>query len=326
MNPISTLLPAQATRPASAAPRDVTEWAAHAAARLRAAPGTKFSAVGGLSHCPECRGRGWTGDGTSPEDWCTAPNCRLGFVRDSDEGGICPRCAGGEWVGKDVAPGHPDFGVSFPCSCLSGNEKARLQWLSGAGVPRKFLTAEFERWPSRTPNREVALAMAQQAARGGVVDQYDRRGLLLYGPTGAGKSGLAASIVRGAWWRQHTGASLPVARWIGWPWFCDRLNDLRSSGESDQADVAAAFSADVLVIDDLGADEVDSGFRRRVLQQILDRRGQSTLIVTTMYDLEVLANGIGDHNIGRLLEACVPLEISGPDIRRQPGAGKGGVG
>lgn len=53
--------------------------------------------------------------------------------------------------------------------------------------------------------------------------------------------------------------------------------------------------------------------------QLINRRYQNLLplVATTNCDLYQLEQSLGEHIVSRLLEICVPLEVKGPDRRKQ---------
>jgi DNA replication protein DnaC len=74
----------------------------------------------------------------------------------------------------------------------------------------------------------------------------------------------------------------------------------------------------LLVLDDLGAENATTWTNEK-LYQLINRRYQNLLplVATTNYDLSRLEQSLGAHTVSRLLEICLPLEVKGPDRRKQ---------
>jgi len=184
--------------------------------------------------------------------------------------------------------------------------------MTRAGVPAKYHAMTILSWltvRADTPETRDAAGIARRVAAG----LAPRAGMMLFGATGRGKTGLAAGVVRE--WMKDPSCRAGI-RWIGWASYCDMLNEVRAAGESDRGIVRADATAPALVIDDLGADEVESGFRTRVLLDILEARAGRPTIITSMYHIDEVARRMGDHIAGRIVELCELVPIGGDDLRR----------
>lgn len=271
--------------------------------------------VEGRIRCSECRGRGVTADGAA---WCS--HCRLGWV----DVASCAICDGAETVRNHDRSSGASYSV--PCPACQGSEATIYARLRRAGVPEKYQPMTLAGWAAEVARRQpggarepyrAALPIARRIAR--MEPAADRPGLLLSGPPGRMKSGLAAGICHAL---AELGASI---RWLSWGVYCDRLNELRDAGERVTDEVAADAAVDVLVIDDLGSDGIASDFRTRILTDIMERRGptatrQRPTVVTTMLDFDELDARYGEHVLSRLLEACAPVILAGHDARIDAGA------
>lgn len=250
--------------------------------------------------CPACRGRGYTGEGDTSE-WCTAPGCTLG--RSSR---TCPTCG-------NIASNPREFEI--PCTCGDHEQEARAR-RARAGLPAKYHGWTFASWWKIVQNNQpkeihdtysTAGKIARRIADGEPLDD-GRTGLLLLGATGRQKSGLAAAIAE-AFGDRYT--------WIAWAGWCDFLNGLRNAGGDEVAERRRAAASPLLIIDDLGADELSTSYRRRVLLDLLEqRRPTLPIVVTSMYGLTDLSERFDEAAIGRLIESCIPITLSGVDARR----------
>jgi len=307
---------------ADASPAEIMAWSSEQAAALRERlGGDREVRPGDLVACPVCGGRGYEGD-EEESTWCSNPGCRFGFIRQSATApAACPVCDGLEWLRRDLALGHPEFGRLVPCSC-QGPERANLTRMAAAGVPTKFRGVTIDSWGRAKydwPEAGRLVHLARLVACSEVLERVDthheRTGLFLFGPPSRGKSGLAAGIVREA--IDERGVR---ARWIAWGVYCDSLNELRAVGESLTAQVHADAGAELLVIDDLGVDGVESDWRSRVLNDILERRHGRPTVVTSMYDRSKLVDMYGAHNLDRLEEICVSVPVGGDNLRQRRAA------
>jgi len=211
-----------------------------------------------------------------------------------------------------------------PCPACCGAQAVVYSRLRRAGVPSKYQVLTMDGWVERVaaiqpeearPQYRAALAAARRLARFQAPPEGERAGLLLSGPPGRMKSGLAAAVVVEA---SRLGAQ---ARWLAWGSYCDQLNELREAGQSVRDEIEAVAGAELLVVDDLGADGIISDWRTRILVDLLERRGSPPgrvlpTIVTTMLRLDDLSSRYGDHAASRLLEVCAPIALTGLDARR----------
>lgn len=134
-------------------------------------------------------------------------------------------------------------------------------------------------------------------------------GLLLYGPTGTGKTWAAAGIAR------HL---IETGRQVLWRSAAEFFRSLRESYQYNQSEGAVletCATASFLILDDLGAGS-GSDFERRCAVELIDRRVNQLLptVVTTNWTLEEIANRLDDRLASRL-SAFMRLEFSGPDWR-----------
>lgn len=314
----------------AAGPAAVYAWADEQAAALIArrteAGGANPNQTVTTIACPECAGRGYTGDGLAWADVCDNPGCRLGRVpAGAQMTPTCPICHGYRVVRRDLPVGHPEFGRSQPCPCTRGElpvtrEVSRFA-LGAAGVPPKYHHMTLSTWQS-----EVAAGQSEEYSRafwlacdlvaGRLPERAQgRSGLMLMGKHGRGKSGLAAGAF------QEFMARDVGCRWISFGHYCAMLNDLRSRGESDRDTLRRDIAAHVLVIDDVGSQGQATDHRMGVLKEILEGRAGRPTIITTMQTFDALAEQFGDHNVGRMIEDYEPITLDGRDMRLREARG-----
>ena len=134
------------------------------------------------------------------------------------------------------------------------------------------------------------------------------QGMLFYGPPGTGKSYLAAAIANELMEMQK-----PVA-------MTSFVKILDKTAESESL-VDSLNQADLLIIDDLGAERETSYALERVYNVIDSRyRANKPMLLTTNLGVDELKNS---DNIqyrrvyDRILEICYPVEFTGPSWRRK---------
>lgn len=134
-------------------------------------------------------------------------------------------------------------------------------------------------------------------------------GLRICGPVGAGKTHLAAAIVR------HFEEQNRTAKFRTFSSVCRDLRESYSTNRSEREVLQELFTAPFLVLDDLGAGGL-SDFERRATLDILDERGKACLrsVVTTNWNLEQIAERMDDRIASRL-SLFHALEMRGPDRR-----------
>ena len=134
------------------------------------------------------------------------------------------------------------------------------------------------------------------------------QGMLFYGPPGTGKSYLAAAIANELMEMQK-----PVA-------MTSFVKILDKTAESESL-VDSLNQADLLIIDDLGAERETSYALERVYNVIDSRyRANKPMLLTTNLGVEELKNSdnIQYRRIyDRILEKCYPVEFTGPSWRRK---------
>src|SRR3990172_3617971 len=124
----------------------------------------------------------------------TSPGANTGTssaTKSQESQDLCPRCGGDGFVYPSVPVGHPDFGRALPCQCTlqqwEKEKRQRLARYSNLG-PLSRLTFEALATQGRPPGFLKALEEARAFA------QEPQGWLVLVGPTGSGKTSLAAAI------------------------------------------------------------------------------------------------------------------------------------
>lgn len=176
------------------------------------------------------------------------------------------------------------------------------------GIPPRLREASFKTALPTCALESARRFLATEAPQG--------RCLILFGPTGVGKSYAAAAALRARdrWDR-------PGGQFLYWPDLCARL----LCPESRQEAMKAATAPELVVLDDLGAEYLkDGGLLAACLDSIVWRRHAyfSPTIVTTNLAPEHLRMRVSDRIADRLSgEWASSYNINHGSLRRpQPGA------
>lgn len=191
----------------------------------------------------------------------------------SAEAEACPRCGGAGFYVFDVPFGNPNFARPIKCDCRVEEERhRRVEDLRRLSDLDPFINQTFDNFDSRRRGIGEAFAVAQQFAN----DPYGW--LIFVGPTGCGKTHLAAAIANSVLARRMQ-VLFAVA-----PELLDELRNTYTPGsDAKYSDVLEGIrGAPLLIIDDLGT-EYPSAWAGEKLYQIFNWRYNNRLpTVVTM--------------------------------------------
>ncbi|MFZ0339805.1 MAG: ATP-binding protein [Terracidiphilus sp.] len=241
----------------------------------------------------------------------------------------CSICDGAGLVRTLDAAGN---WVSRPCECqVTERERHRV---AAAQVPARYRDCTLDTFEIYH-EADRSLAEALLTARK-FVDEYPAgtagKGLLFIGPMGVGKTHLAVGVLQ----------RLVRERGVK-GFFCDYRELLKSIQNSYNREVRTTelellqpiFAAEVLVLDDLGAQKPNEWVWDTVALILNTRYNdrQSTIITTNYADLpaaggnqsdveraareQTLGDRIGDRMRSRLAEMCIRVRMSGKDCRTE---------
>ncbi len=221
--------------------------------------------------------------------------------------------------------------VSRACECQQAEREERR--LASAHIPQRYRDLTLDAYEIYH-GADRSLSRALQTARK-FVDAYPvdtaGKGLLFTGSIGVGKTHLAVGVLR----------RLVQERGVR-GLFCDYRELLKNIQNSYNPQVHTTelellrpiFAAEVLVLDDLGAQKPNEWVWDTVALILNTRYNdkQSTIITTNYPDLpaaggslsdleraareQTLGDRIGDRMRSRLAEMCVRVEMTGKDFRQ----------
>ena len=227
---------------------------------------------------------------------------------------MCPHCHDTYW--KPVTADGVERVVR--CDCWRTDVVATL--LRDAHIPPRFARATLDNFERETNDQLAAWRKATA-----FVDAFPvvDRGILFFGPNGVGKTHLAVGLLRAC--IQHKGArayffeTRELLRLIR-----DTYN--RSVEETEMDVLGPALTAELLVLDDLGAERT-SEWVQETLGLVINTRYNAkrpTICTTNLADLEdntdprSFAFQFGERTRSRLREMCDWVEMPGLDRRTGP--------
>ncbi|HXG88682.1 MAG TPA: ATP-binding protein [Vicinamibacterales bacterium] len=224
---------------------------------------------------------------------------------------MCPLCNDTHWKSIDVD------GVErvVRCDCWRGDVVARL--LSDARIPPRFTRADLSNFEHDMNTQRHAWQKANAFVEAFPVVE---RGLVLFGPHGVGKTHLAIGIlkacVRTKGARGYFFETRELLRLVR-----DTYN--RSVEETEMEILKPLLEADLLVLDDLGAERT-SEWVQETLGLVVNTRYNArrpTIFTSNLVDLPDNTDPrsfifqLGARTRSRLIEMCDWVEIQGADIR-----------
>lgn len=245
----------------------------------------------------------------------------------------CEACWDTGYVGWKTPYSYPLFEVKF-CDCDLGQaterywkrreNKLRLDRLAHlfdqAGIPSRFLEHTIDSFiqiAGDDPEKQEAIDACQQMIENGAaIDSRGkpRRGLVLSGPYGVGKTGLLTAVL--AYWLDQGAIGL-------WIEFYDLILEIQSGYSTGQSKerIEAARTAEWILLDDVGDLDrnEETTDRRHILYQLINYRHNHQLptLITTNLSPRQIAQQFGGRTAERLLESCAIVPMDGANLRFQ---------
>lgn len=231
-------------------------------------------------------------------------------------------CDGTGWYLLAVPHGHPLFSVLQKCECgRAGNPDYRASKLrqklhayshctfESWNLQRRLEQFEYMGLNMSADSQKKMLDIATNRAK--LYADNPKGWLYIYGSYGSGKTHLAAAIGQELAKRDYK---------VEYASGQELITELRSSaGKYTLQDTMQKYiDADLLILDDMGVEELTSDFIHAQLWQIFDKRMEGLLIVTSNLDLPDLKEKVGNRIGSRLLQSHkVYLPLS--DYRKYKG-------
>lgn len=155
--------------------------------------------------------------------------------------------------------------------------------------------------------------MVSQLATG----QWIREGLnlLIFGPTGVGKTRIACALAQQACRQGRTVRYLRASRLF------EELRLVHPDGRFPKL-MAGYAKTDLIVLDEWGLTRLDAAARRDLVELLDDRHGQRSTLLTSQLPLEHWHEVIGDPTLAdaildRLVHTAYRLTFKGESIRKR---------
>lgn len=219
----------------------------------------------------------------------------------------CEKCGDTGYVGMKM------------CECmkralvLAGYESSGLGGLIRTQSFENFSLEYYRTGGANYENMEMFLSSLRRFAEGFSEDTY--RNYLLLGPTGLGKTHLSTAVAKSVIER---GFDVLYVSALGMVSDFEARRFGNASGDGNQRDTERYYTADLLIIDDLGTEMVNQ-FTVSCLYDVINSRinnRKSTFINTNLTRKEIESK-YSERITSRLFGEYYPLPFSGTDIRRQ---------
>lgn len=221
----------------------------------------------------------------------------------------CNKCKDTGYIGQDK------------CSCFKRKISALLYEQSNLGAIFEGANFGLLSYDYYRDEDLEHFKIAVEDAKSFIRDFDDRyENILFYGGVGVGKSFLSACIAKELIDTDHQ------VVYFSAPGLFDVLSDImfkRGQAQALGAVKEVIYSAELLIIDDLGTELYNSATATQLFSILNDRHLQhKATIISTNFDFNQLRERYDDRIFSRLLEMYSFKKLTGPDIRRLKRTGK----
>lgn len=240
------------------------------------------------------------------------PQEQLDRVMREARGGKCPLCE------KPYTKRISDFngkqfrwwGPQCECEDREAEKKAERDVVREAlvrgNVPAAYLDATFDTWDKDVS--QAANEAKDEVYRYALVRDYQKHGLVLYGPVGTGKTRCAVSVLRRAAQDGKTVHFQPMAEIIGQ--FFDK--------DRGRKYVEALLAKDVVLFDDMDKLSLEAAAVKEQVFKVIDRliNDKRCFVATTnLRTPQEFTEKFGEAVVSRLVGACRFVVFDGEDYR-----------
>lgn len=233
----------------------------------------------------------------------------------------CVQCGGSGTVLSEKKNG---YSYLSPCP-ICGVMRRNVKLYNLAGIPAKY--SHVLQVDAGLDPRKInkPLQMALKYAKSEFVMKYPtKKGFLLMGPSGLGKTHLAIGTISEL--TLYHGVRCMFKDFF---YLLSELKEAYSSGTPENEVILPLIETDVLVIDELGKGRSNE-WELNILDQLISKRynaSKQTLITTNYvsYDIarqigeerEILEERVGQRIASRLYEMCEFMYLEGKDYRKE---------
>ena len=196
--------------------------------------------------------------------------------------------------------------------CICVRKRSLENEIASARIPSQFIESTLDNF--EIPS--TRLASAQQKALNYIKNysSQNNKGLFIYGPTGVGKTHLAAGILRSLIEKGFDGVFYNIV---------DLLDTIKATYDpnnsySDKNRLEMELNRQIFVLDDFGVQKTSSWVSDR-LYALINRRYQDckTLLITSNIKMVNLGTQVDTRLFSRIVSMCDEIEISGDDYRQR---------
>jgi len=227
---------------------------------------------------------------------------------------VCPECGGAGFLRRDLPLDHPEFGRAVPCHCVLDESDdvrlGRLQRYSSLGPLTRLTFANLNE-RGRSPNPRDQQQFRALAADGKAFADAPDGWILIHGPSGAGKTHVAAAIANRC---LELGSP---ALFVVVP---DLLDHLRAAyNPASEVGYDRLFeqvrNAAILILDDLGTQNA-TAWAQEKLFQVINHRYNARLptVVTTNLPVDRLDDRLRMRLTDPALARVYHVEASAPAV------------
>ena len=241
----------------------------------------------------------------------------------------CEKC--GDPIQKDIVILNVLRRVPIVCSCRKAelekkviedeNKEKQIRLNSifkNSLMDEKFKQCTFENWNHYIGSEKI-FNICSKYASNFTKAKEDNLGLMLYGEPGNGKTHAVSCIANYLMLRGIPTICVSINKML------ERIKKTYSSygKEGEETVLKSLSNADLLIIDDLGTEQI-SEWSQAKIYNIIDARYRNELpiIVTTNIKVTDLEEMYHKRTYDRLMEMCTPVLSDGKSIRAQKGKEK----